>query len=386
MVAPNHCDGNRSGADAHIVCRIAQCLVCVATLTMLGLLVVAPRTGLHAMWDVILPIAPALMAVAPGLWRNLCPLGITAQLPRNLGISAARRLTERGQVAMQTTGVALLFVILPLRHVSLNADAGATLATLLVAGGAALAGGLLFSGKSGWCTGPCPVHAVEKLYGQRPPASIWNAHCRECVRCTAICPDSTKAMEPLIGKGHPARVVAGWLLIGGFPGFIWGWFHVADYSALSGEAAGRWAHLADAYATPLMAMAVSLGIYVVFMKLLPRDARPIIGRVFAATAITVYYWYRLPMLLGLGIFPDEGVLLDLRTTMFATVVLPVQLAVAIFWGWWFIAPNSQPRVWEVRPTFAPEIKKAGPRLAPRGMPEQPAAALPLSRGTAARRR
>ena len=67
-------------------------------------------------------------------------------------------------------------------------------------------------------------------------------------------------MEPLIGKGHPARDVSGWLLIGGLPGFIWGWFHVADYSKLiPGEAPGRWAHLGED-AVPVIAMAVTLAI------------------------------------------------------------------------------------------------------------------------------
>ena len=139
------------------------------------------------------------MAIAPGSGATF-PLGITAQLPRRLNLSAAHRLTEPGQVAFQTTGVALLFLVLPLRHVSLNADAGATLATLMAAGGLALAGGLLFSGKSGWCTGPCPVHPVEKLYGQRPALTVWNAHCSECIRCTAIAPIQRRPWSPSLAR------------------------------------------------------------------------------------------------------------------------------------------------------------------------------------------
>ena len=101
-------------------------------------------------------------------------------------------------------------------------------------------------------------------------------------------------------------------------------------------------------------MAVTAALYMSLMKLLPRDARSIASRLFAGSAIAIYYWYRLPMLFGLGVFPGEGMLIDLRSVVPLTAVLPLQLAEAAFWGWWFVAPDRQPRAWEVRPKFATE--------------------------------
>ena len=42
------------------------------------------------MWKVIIPTLPLLFLVAPGLWRNLCPLAASNQTPRALKHHAAR--------------------------------------------------------------------------------------------------------------------------------------------------------------------------------------------------------------------------------------------------------------------------------------------------------
>ena len=53
-----------------------------AALALIVELVVHPDTGLHLMWQVAVPLLPLLFLVAPGLWRNLCPLATANQLPR----------------------------------------------------------------------------------------------------------------------------------------------------------------------------------------------------------------------------------------------------------------------------------------------------------------
>ena len=58
--------------------------------------------GLHIMWDVVLPIAPATMAIIPGVWRNVCPLGTTSQLARHAGRSGG----SPGSPATTTSGCA----------------------------------------------------------------------------------------------------------------------------------------------------------------------------------------------------------------------------------------------------------------------------------------
>jgi ferredoxin len=328
-----------------------QALVWAVGALILVTLVVAPRIGLHAVWNVLIPLAPALFAIAPGLWRNICPLGTTSQLPRHFGVSLARPLPERWQRAFQTIALALLLLVVPLRHVSFNQDASATLTALVVLGGLALTAGFLFEGKSGWCAGLCPVHPVEKLYGQEPAFSVSNAHCDECARCTAICPDSTRAIHPLeVGKGAWQRA-SGALLVGGFPGYVWGWFQVRDH----GPGAG-WEHLAGAYLLPFAAMAVSLAAYVLLVRSCARETRPSIDRAFAAAAISTYYWFRLPALIGYGRFPGDGMLVDLTDRLPASAILPIQLGAVSFWAMWLVVRNGRNRSWQIRPAY----RAAGP--------------------------
>ena len=53
------------------------------------LLVVRPRDGLTVFWGVVIPILPIVFFVAPGFWRNTCPLAAMNQAPRVFGLPAA---------------------------------------------------------------------------------------------------------------------------------------------------------------------------------------------------------------------------------------------------------------------------------------------------------
>ena len=59
-------------------------------LIVAGLLIAVPKTGLFVMWKVVIPSLPALFLIAPGLWRNLCPLAASNQTPRALGITLTK--------------------------------------------------------------------------------------------------------------------------------------------------------------------------------------------------------------------------------------------------------------------------------------------------------
>ncbi len=51
--------------------RLVQVAVWAIGLAILVLLFVAPTIGLHAFWDVLIPVAPALLVIAPGgAWRS----------------------------------------------------------------------------------------------------------------------------------------------------------------------------------------------------------------------------------------------------------------------------------------------------------------------------
>ena len=46
-----------------------------------------PAGALFAFFKIIVPLLPILFFVAPGLWRNLCPLAAANQTPRVLGFT-----------------------------------------------------------------------------------------------------------------------------------------------------------------------------------------------------------------------------------------------------------------------------------------------------------
>jgi len=71
-----------------------------AFLVLCVMLVLRPDGGLFVLWDIVVPSLPILFFVAPGLWRNICPLAAANQAPRLLGFTRARTapkwLRERG--------------------------------------------------------------------------------------------------------------------------------------------------------------------------------------------------------------------------------------------------------------------------------------------------
>jgi nitrite reductase (NADH) large subunit len=122
----------------------------------MGMMFVRPEAGLFAFFHVIVPLWPLLVFVAPGLWRNICPLAATNQLPRVLGFGRGRTppdwLRNRGYLI----AVALFFGITSARLVGLDhrgAAMGVVLAAVIVV---AFAGGIAYKGKSGWCSSICP--------------------------------------------------------------------------------------------------------------------------------------------------------------------------------------------------------------------------------------
>ncbi len=309
-------------------------------------LVVAPEIGIHALWNVLIPVAPALLVVAPGLWRNICPLGSTVLLPRHMGLSRARPVSGAWASHLALIGVVLLLLIVPLRHVVFDTSGPATALVLVVLSALGLTMGWLFQGKSGWCSGVCPVHPVEKLYGQAPLVTPPNAHCRTCTRCVAPCPETIPAGHPLSGRDAPSSRLAGTLLVGGFAGYIWGWFQVPDYLH------DGWSHLWTAYSWPLLGTCVSLAAYLPLRALLGRSRRRVLVRVFAAAAVACYYWFRIPALVGFGPYPGDGMLIDLTGSLPAWFPAASQLTTTALFAYLLVLRRGPPRTWTVRPPYA----------------------------------
>ncbi|TPV96022.1 MAG: hypothetical protein B7733_06910 [Myxococcales bacterium FL481] len=333
--------------------RGAQATSWAVGASILLALVFWPSVGIHALWNVLIPVVPALLALAPGLWRNVCPLGSTALLPRHARASSRRELSTAWQGRLSLIGLALLFTLVPLRHVVLDASGPATALTICAMGAVAFTVGLVFEWKSGWCSGLCPVHPVERLYGSAPLVRVTNAHCSACHRCVDACPDSMVDPSRLNKRQGWARQLADTVLAGGFAGFVWGWFQVPDYHG------DGWSHLSAAYGWPLAGAAVSLTAYSGLSRMVPQHRRRWLVRSFAALAIGCYYWYRLPMLLGFGEFPGDGVLIDLTGVLPAWAPIASRIATSLAGLVWLVRLDPVRRTWTVRPPLVP-IRAAPP--------------------------
>lgn len=293
------------------VWKIAQTISVITAVTIAALLLVRPEWGLFITWFVLIPLVPALLLVAPTVWRNLCPIAVVHQLPRLAGRSGKRRLSERTQRWAPAIAAAGLILIVPLRLPLFNQNGPALAAFVLAVLALSLAGGFLFAGKAGWCATWCPVGPVERLYGQQPLLSTDHAHCAECIGCTDPCFDRDGPPAVTLMLGETIESDRGdsngrtWLWrspIGvfgaAFPGFVLGYF-TAD------AAAG----LAAVYAHVALLTAMSLVLLVAFQALFGLTATTGL-RVGAAAAAGLYYWFSVPLVLeatqamwGLDPFP-----------------------------------------------------------------------------------
>ena len=259
---------------------------------LIGLLLFWPAAGIGLMWNLLIPIAPALVTISPGLWRNICPMATFHMLPNKMGISRNIRMPEWGAASLAVISVTLLFIVVPMRRIGLNVDGPLTAVMLLSAAVMAFAMGSLFEMRSGWCTSLCPIHPVERLYGTNPALTFKNARCNICEACSNPCPDSTPELTPTAGVPTKVQQVLGNFLIGSFPGFVWGWFQVPDYPPSQVGSA----EIITAYVWPFGAALVSYVVFRIgehFLRYRPA-ARTTMHRMFAAAAISTYYWYRLP--------------------------------------------------------------------------------------------
>jgi len=341
---PASLPGQLLSSNARIAWRVVQFAVWLVGIAIVIALLLAPTIGIHAFWNVLIPVAPALVVFAPGLWRNICPLASSALFAQHMNRSARKHVPPVWQGRLLLIGVVALFALVPLRHVVFDTSGPATALVLLSLGAIAVLVGTQFEWKSGWCSGLCPVHPVERLYGTAPAISPPNAHCTTCERCVQPCPDSTPSVTPLAPNNGLPRRIANLLMVGAFPGFIWGWFQVHDYPASEG-----WAHIGIAYAYPLAAGAVTLAAFLLLNARIDKDR---LARTFAAAAVACYYWYRLPMLFGFSLFPGDGMLVDLTGELPSWFPVASRILTTALFAWWLLLRTPARRSWSQRPAFA----------------------------------
>jgi NADPH-dependent 2,4-dienoyl-CoA reductase/sulfur reductase-like enzyme/ferredoxin len=264
-----------------------QAIRVVTLLGALGLamaLVLVPDDGLYVMWKIVIPVLPLLWLVAPGLWRNVCPLSSSNQTPRVLGLSKALTapawLQEYGFVI--AAGLFILFV--SLRKIGLDDSGPASALLLLGALSGGFVGGMLLKGKSGWCSSICPLLPIQRLYGQTPYKLVANSHCTPCVGCTKSCYDFNPKVAYLadLNDGDPYWSGYRKLFAAAFPGLVVAFFTLPEARG-SEEIAALYGQLA-------LTLAVSVAVFYAVDSLLKVSTHTV-TTLFAATGFSLFYWY-----------------------------------------------------------------------------------------------
>jgi hypothetical protein len=335
-----------ASSRAIVFWKIIQILFWFIGIGLLLCMLFLPTLGVTLFWNILIPVAPALLVIATGVWRNVCPLATTALLPDRFGLSKKRKLSASMRNLLNMIGVIALLLIIPLRHVLFNTNGQATAYVIIGISVIAFGTGLIFERKSAWCSGLCPVHPVEKLYGSGVAFSLPNAHCNECVKCSVPCPDSTANMSPQATSKSTTSQVAEILLVGVFPGYVWGWFQLPDYTG-----AAAWENLPAVYGYPLMGGMVTLVLYLSLKKIFVNNKRAVIN-LFAAAAVSCYYWFRLPQLFGFSSLDTNGVLIDLTAYLPGWSMTVLNLVTTGFFVWWLVVRNKAVRSWSARPAYA----------------------------------
>jgi hypothetical protein len=137
------------------------------------------------------------------------------------------------------------------------------------------------------------------------------------------------------------------MIVGGLPGFIWGWFHVPDTDSIR-----SFSELWSIYQLPLFGLSVSVCLYLIMKSSLTDEQGKNLVRVFAALSVSCYYWFRLPALLGFGSYAEDGQLIDLTRSVPAWSITALQLLSTAFLFYWLVLRVQNKKSWAIRPGFA----------------------------------
>lgn len=317
--------------------RVARAAMLLAAVLIVGALLWIPEFGLDLVWNLLIPVAPLVLVVVPGIWRNVCPLATVAEQGGRL----AEGLWERPRAVREPLvlgGLVLLAILVPMRHIALDTSGVATVVALTLLGGLAFTMGALFLGKSGWCGSLCPVYAVERTYGKTPLCAIPNTRCDSCSECCSPCPETG-----LLTGDSEAEADVQHVMAGAFPGFVWGWFQVPDYTGIAG-----WVHAPEVYLWCLAPALVSYAVFRLMLAILPPERCDCVERFFAFLAVSCYYYFRLPALFGFSPFPGDGVLVDLSESVPEIFPFLLRCGSTVFFALWILARHRKTRVWSRR--------------------------------------
>jgi hypothetical protein len=277
--------------ESHPGWRAAQWVGVLATVALLIAFLVAPTPSLHLLWDMVIPLLPAVFLVNPMLWRNVCPLASLNDLGGRRRESPTVALAAL--VPAWAVGIVLLIVLVPARRFLFNAHGLPMFVTVTAVAMLALAAGFVVSRRGGFCNSICPVLPVEKLYGQAPLVDVGSARCADCNKCaTQGCPDLAgrkSAVQSVVASGKQSWVLTPFgLFAAAFPGFIIGYFTTED-GALA-NALPVYGHVA---LWSVASLAVAIGLIVT-----SRSRSAVALFLLGAASLLAYYWFAAPRLVA----------------------------------------------------------------------------------------
>ena len=348
MFAKNHHfkSGASLSSKSKNIWRSIQLLVWCIGAIILTCLLLSPQLGVLLFWNILIPIAPLLFVIAPGIWRNVCPLATTTLLPRKLGLSKRKKMSSTTSGLLSFVAVIALYLIIPLRHALFNNNGFATGIMIIVMASIGVSMSFVYEWKSAWCSSLCPVHPVEKLYGAKVLLSLPNAHCDLCQNCVVPCPDATPNMSPVHATKTIFHQLSGWMIVAGLPGFIWGWFNVPDSASVN-----KVMDLLIVYKNPFIGFVVSSVTYLVLFAYTKKAYEKTLVNIFAAAGVSLYYRYRIPALIGFGNFNQDGLLFNLKGVVPEWFPDTLTLISTLFFFYWIVLRAAHKTSWVIRPPF-----------------------------------
>jgi NADPH-dependent 2,4-dienoyl-CoA reductase/sulfur reductase-like enzyme/ferredoxin len=264
-------------------------LVVVTVFVLCYLLIVDPKLGLFIMWKFAVPLLPLVFFLAPGIWRNICPMASINQLPRKLNFSFAYTTPTWFKTASYVVAILILFTVVSLRKIIFNYNGFALAIMIFSLLIGAFIMGIIFKGKSGWCGGLCPLNPVQRVYGQTPMMTVPNNHCQPCVSCTKNCYDFKPSIAYLADIHDKDQYFVGdrKLFISAFPGFILAFYLLPDYPYIS---------ILELFIEFGSFMIFSVGFFY-FLETFIRQSSYKLISLYVIACINLYYWFNIPVIL-----------------------------------------------------------------------------------------
>ncbi len=285
----NYTQRPKQGSDAlWLALRVAVLLLALGEIALLFL---KPALGLALFWAVAVPCLPGLWAIAPGLWRQVCPMAFVNQLPRQLGVEVQRALPASARYWSYLVAVALLVAMVALRRPLLNGEGWATGAMCAAALALALVGGLVFKGRSGWCGTFCPLAPVQRSHGQAPVFVVRNGYCPTCVGCQKNCMDFNPraAIHGDLADNDARHATQRLWFMAMLPGLIVGYYTLGGVLQQGG--------LGPYFVALAASMCVTAGLFLGLRALFATTTYRM-ASVFGVAALLLYYVWAGPVLVG----------------------------------------------------------------------------------------